>query len=103
MIGLSGTLDVPLWLPYSALAVLYPLVIFLIVMMMRGSPLARSIYTVVGLLGLVSTASSANHLDMVGWLIVAAKLSAMALLYVPASNSWFAAQGIEADSAKKTV
>ncbi|WP_371180726.1 hypothetical protein [Xanthomonas sacchari] len=103
MIGLSGTLDVPLWLPYSALAVLYSLLIFLIVMLMRGSQLARTTYTVVGLLGLVSTASSANHLGM-GWLIVAAKLTALTLLYIPSSDAWFAARsGGETHSSKKTA
>ncbi|MCW0400017.1 hypothetical protein NB688_003548 [Xanthomonas sacchari] len=90
MIGLSGTLDVPLWLPYSALAVLYSLVIFLVVMMMRGSQLARTIYTVVGGLGLVFTARVANQLDMVSWLIVAGKLVALILLYLPSSSRWFA-------------
>ncbi|WP_267095255.1 hypothetical protein [Xanthomonas sacchari] len=103
MIGLSGTLDVPLWLPYSALAVLYSLVIFLVVMMMRGSQLARTIYTVVGVLGLLSTASSANHLDMMSWLIVVAKLAALALLYIPSSNAWFAVRSVEAHSLKKTA
>ncbi|WP_234006484.1 hypothetical protein [Xanthomonas sacchari] len=102
MIGLSGTLDVPLWLPYSALAVLYSLLIFLIVKMMRGSQLARTAYTAVGLLGLVSTASSANHLGM-GWLMVAAKLAALTLLYIPSSDAWFAARSGEAHSSKKTA
>lgn len=103
MIGLSGTLDVPLWLPYSALVFLYSLLIFLIVMIMCGSQLARTICMSVGLLGLVSIAGSANHLEMMGWLIVATKLAALALLYVPSSNAWFAPRSVEADSSKKTV
>ncbi|MCI4569505.1 hypothetical protein [Lysobacter sp. CFH 32150] len=90
MILLSRTLSVPLWLPYSTLAAVYLLLAALLVMIMRGKRWARSAYTVVGILGLLSVLGHIADLSTSGWLVAAAKVVALVLLYVPASNSWFA-------------
>lgn len=101
MISLSATLDVPPWMPFGALTVLYAMLVFLIMMLLRGSQLARTIYTVVGGLGLVSTARVANQLDMVSRLIVAAKLVALMLLYLPSSSRWFAYKSADPPSIRR--
>ena len=89
MILLSRTLGVPLWMPYSTLAVVYFLLAALLAMIMRGKRWARSTYAVVGILGLLSVLGHIADLSALGWLVAAAKVLALVLLYVPASSSWF--------------
>lgn len=90
MILLSRTLGVSLWMPYSTLAVVYLLLAVLLVMILRGKRWARSVYTVLGILSLLSVVDHAADLSASGWLVAAAKVVALVLLYVTASNSWFA-------------
>jgi len=89
MILLSRTLGVPLWMPYSTLAVVYSLLIVLLVMILRGKRWARMVYTVLGVLSLLSVVGHVSDLSATGWLVAMAKVVALVLLYVPASNSWF--------------
>jgi hypothetical protein len=87
---LSRTLDVPLWMPYSILALIYSLLAALFAMLLRGKRWARTAYTVLWVFGLFSVVGHITDLSVVGWLIAAARATALALLYVPASNSWYA-------------
>ena len=90
LILLSRTLGVPLWMPYSTLVVAYLLLAALFVMILRGKHWARSAYTVVGVVGVVSALGHITALSAPGWLVAAAKVLALVLLYVPASSLWFA-------------
>ncbi len=90
MILLSRTLGVPLWMPYSTLGFVYSLVMVLIIMILRGKRWARLFYTVFGVLGIFSVFGHLADISAAGWLAVATKALAVALLYAPASNSWFA-------------
>ena len=89
MILLSRTLDVPLWMPYSTLAAIYLLLAALLAMILSGKRWARATYTVLGIFSLLSALNLIADLSAVGWLAAAAKASALVLLYVPISNSWF--------------
>jgi len=90
MILLSRTSGVPLWMPYSTLAVVYSLLMALLVMMLRGKRWARAVYTVLGVLSLLSAVGHVADLSAAGLLVAMAKVVALVLLYVPASNSSFA-------------
>jgi hypothetical protein len=90
MIFLSRTLGVPLWMPYGTLAFVYSLLMVLLVMVLRGKPWARALYTVLGALSLLSAVGHNADLSATGWLAATAKVVALVLLYVPVSNSWFA-------------
>ncbi len=90
MILLSRTLGVPLWMPYSTLAVMYSLSTVLLVLILRGKRWARATYTVVGVLGFLSAAGHIADLSVAGWLVTAGKAVALVLLYIPVSNLWFA-------------
>jgi hypothetical protein len=90
MILLSRTLGVPLWMPYSTLVFVYLLLAFLLVMILRGKRWARAVYTVIGVLSLLSAVGHVADLSAVGWLVAASRAVALVLLYVTASNSWFA-------------
>jgi hypothetical protein len=89
MVLLSRTLGVPLWMPYSTLTVVYLFLVVLLAMMLRGKHWARFVYTVLGVIGLLSVLGQIAGLSAAGWLVVAGKAMALVLLYVPASNSWF--------------
>jgi hypothetical protein len=89
MVLLSRTLGVPLWMPYSTLAVVYSLLLVLLMMILRGKNWARITYTVIGAFGLLTLVGHADEIDTLGWLASTAKLAALALLFVPTSNSWF--------------
>ena len=89
MILLARTLSVPLWMPYSTLAVIYPLLIALLAMMLRGKRWARFIYTVLGVISLLAAFEHVAGLSAAGWLVVSAKVVALVLLHIPASNLWF--------------
>lgn len=89
MILLSRILGVPLWMPYSALAVFYLLLVALLVLILRGKYWARAVYTVLGIFSFLSVLGHIADLSAVGWLVQAAKFVALTLLYVPTSNSWF--------------
>src|SRR4051794_34768959 len=77
MILLSRTLGVPLWMPYSTLAFVYTLLVALLVMILRGKRWARSAYTVLGLLSLLSVLGHIADLSEAGWLVAAAKVVAL--------------------------
>lgn len=90
MILLSRTLGVPLWMPYSVLAFVYSLVLFLLLLLLRGKSWARVVCTVFGILNLLSASQHIAALGVAGWLVATAKAIALMLLYAPASNAWFA-------------
>lgn len=99
MISLSRTLGVALWMPYGMLALVYSLLVALLAMILLGKFWARATYTVLGVLGLLSIFGHIVDLDATGWLAGGAKVAALVLLYVPASNSWF--MGASPDSSFK--
>ena len=90
MILLSRTLGVPLWIPYSTLVFVYSLLLAVLVFILRGKRWARAAYTILGVLSLLSAVGNVADLSAAGWLVAATKVVGLALLYVPASNLWFA-------------
>ena len=95
MIAISRTLGVPLWMPYITLAICYSLLALLLAMILRGKRWARTTYTALALLGLLTTLSHATVISTLGLVLVAVKILAIVLLYVSASNQWFNRDGGE--------
>ena len=90
MILLSGTLGVPLWMPYSTLGVVYTLLVSLLAAILYGKNWARFIYTALAVLGFLAVPSHIADISSTGWLALAAKAAALVCLYLPVANSWFA-------------
>lgn len=93
MVLLSHTLGVPLWMPYSALVIVYSLLAFLLAMILLGKYWARAAYTTLGALSLLATLGRAGDVDALGWLMAAFKVVALVLLFIPVSNLWFTSGG----------
>ncbi|RYE02060.1 MAG: hypothetical protein EOP50_00940 [Sphingobacteriales bacterium] len=89
MVQLSRTLDVSIWMPYSALALVYSLLAALLTLILLGKRLARAVYTFLAVISLLSAVIHFADLSAEGLLVATAKLVAVVLLYVPASNRWF--------------
>ena len=89
MVLFSRTLGVPFWMPYSTLAVVYSLLLVLLMMILRGKNWARITYAIIGVFGFFTLFGRTSEIDTFGWLVSAAKLAALVLLFVPASNLWF--------------
>ena len=89
MVLLSRTLGVPLWMPYSILVVVYSLLAGLFVMILRGKRWARNTYSFIAVLAVLSALAHAQDLGAAGFALVAAKVVAVVLLYVSASERWF--------------
>ena len=89
MVLFSSTLGVSRWMPYSALAVAYSLLAALFVLILRGKRWARSAYTLIAVLAFVSAIGHARDLSALGFVLASAKVVALVLLYVSASERWF--------------
>lgn len=89
MVLLSSTLGVPLWMPYSALALAYSILAGLLVLILRGKRWARTAYTLVAAFAVLSAFGDARDLSALGLVVVSAKILAVVLLYVSPSECWF--------------
>jgi hypothetical protein len=89
MIQLSRALGVSIWMPYSVLAIVYGLLAGVLVMILRGERWARTTYACVAVLAFLSVLGHAADLSAWGFGLIAAKVLAVVLLYVPASADWF--------------
>ncbi|WNH52786.1 hypothetical protein [Stenotrophomonas oahuensis] len=85
----SNTLGVALWLPYTALAVIYLLVFAWLALILLGKRWARTVYTAVAILGLFSYIPNLDQLDVLDWCVGAIKLAALGLLHLPSNDFWF--------------
>jgi len=87
MVLLSRTTDVPLWMPYSTLAVLYSLLAVALTMVLLGKRWARTIFAILAAFAVLSALG--RLAGMAGFLTAAVKVLAVVLLYVPTSDAWF--------------
>ena len=89
MVLLSRILGVPLWMPYSTLAFLYSLLALLLVMILLGKRWARTTYTILAIINLLSLAGHVTDISLLGWMVATAKGAAIWMLYVAGSEPWF--------------
>jgi hypothetical protein len=89
MVQLSSSLGVALWMPYSALAVVYFVLAVIFVMILRGKRWARSAYTVIAVFGFLSALGQAQNLGAIGLVVAITKVVAVVLLYLSAGEHWF--------------
>lgn len=89
MILLSRTLEAPLCVPYSALAIVYGGIAMMLVCVAAGRHWARLVCTLLTLLGLLFLLPQLFVLDATQWLTASAKTVALVLLNVRASDAWF--------------
>lgn len=94
MVEFSRTLEgVPLWMPYSAIAVQYAVLLAWLMLILLGKRWARTTYAVMGVLGLVALFPHLAELRPLDWALTSSKLVALLLLYLPANDAWFGARG----------
>ena len=93
MIAISRTLGVPLWMPYISLVICYSFIALLLAMMLRGKRWARTTYTALAIFGFLATLNHATGISTLGLAVLAAKIVAIILLYISASNQWFNRDG----------
>lgn len=89
MVVLSRSLGVALWMPYVTLAVVYAAIACVLAMILSGRRWARILYTLVAAIGLLAVIGRVSEVPPFGWLVLAVKIAALALLHAPASNAWF--------------
>jgi hypothetical protein len=89
MVLLSNSLGVALWMPYSALAVVYSALATLFVMILRGKRWARTAYTLIAVFNLLSALQHVQELSALGFVVASAKVVAVVLLYVSTGERWF--------------
>lgn len=94
MILLSRTLGVALWMPYSALVVVYVGLAALLAMILFGKSWARTVYSILTIFGAIILLGSAEKLDMPSIALNAIRFTAVALLYLPVSNLWFSPRSL---------
>lgn len=98
MAFIAYALGAPLWMACCASLLIMAPLLALLVMVVRGRRWARAICGVLAVLSLCSIFPQLTELAATDWLVAISEVAALVLLYLPASNTWFASHHSRASS-----
>ena len=81
--------NIPMSVIFTAIAGLYMLLVLWLFFIVIGKSWARTSYAVFALLGLMAAVTHLPDFDLQTYILWALRVTAVILLYIPMSDSWF--------------